>query len=219
MLRAGCLTDSLTISFTGDFSDVEILGVKLYGAVPDEKDIFPTPDSVCFGGKTVCPSAFDTYSADCSNAKQAGKILSEKYAEITGVTVTEAEEGKIRLVTDASVKTEGFMLEVTENGAEIKASDLRGFVMGAETFIKLCEKDRVYTAKVEDAPAYPFRGVHLFLPSERQMGFAKRLIKYMISPMGYNNVIIEIAGGMKFDSHPEINEAVIRANKMHEEGK
>ncbi len=219
MLRAGCLTDSLTISFTGDFSDVEILGVKLYGAVPDERDIFPTPDSVCFGGKTVCPSAFDTYSADCSNAKQAGKTLTEKYAEITSVTVTEAEEGKIRLVTDASVKTEGFMLEVTENGAEIKASDLRGFVMGAEAFIKLCEKDRVYTAKVEDAPAYPFRGVHLFLPSERQMGFAKRLIKYMISPMGYNNVIIEIAGGMKFDSHPEINEAVIRANKMHEEGK
>jgi len=219
MLSAGSLTDSLKIIFTGDFSDVEILGIKLYGAVLDEKDIFPTPDKVCFDGKTVCPSVFDTYSADSDDAKQAGRILSEKYAEITGISMSEAENGKVGLVTDESVKPEGFVLEITENTAEIKASGLRGFVMGAETFIKLCEKDKVHTARIEDAPAYPFRGVHLFLPSERQMGFAKRLIKYMISPMGYNNVIIEVAGGMRFDTHPEINEAFMHANKMHAEGK
>ena len=39
------------------------------------------------------------------------------------------------------MKKEAFMLKVDENGAVIKASDLRGFVMGAETFIKLCEKN------------------------------------------------------------------------------
>ena len=219
MLKAGSLTDTLTLSLTSDFSDVEILGVKLYGAIPDEKDIFPTPDSITFGEKTVCPSTFDSYSSDCNEGSEAGVILAEKYAEITGVEMTESDNGKVRFVSYKDVKKEGFRLEVSETGAVITASDKRGFVMGVETFVKLCDKDKVHTAKVEDAPAYPFRGVHLFLPSERQMGFTKRLIKYMISPMGYNNVIIEVAGGMRFDSHPEINEAFIHANKMHEEGK
>ena len=219
MLKAGCLTDNLTLSFTSDFSDVEILSVKLYGAIPDERDVFPTPDSICYGGKTVCPCTFDSYSADSKEGMEAGAILAEKYAEITGVSMAKSDSGKIRFITDNAVKKEGFSLDVSESGAVVTACDKRGFVMGAETFIKLCEKDKVHTAKVEDAPAYPFRGVHLFMPSERQMDFARRLIKYMISPMGYNNVIIEVAGGMRFDTHPEINEAFMNANKMHAEGK
>ena len=219
ILKAGSLTDTLTISFTSDFSDVEILGVKLYGAIPDEKDIFPTPDSITFGEKTVCSCVFDSYSGDSKEGCEAGAVLAEKYAEITGVKMTELVNSKVKFVTDNDIKKEGFRLDISENGAVIAASDKRGFVMGVETFIKLCDKDKVHTAKIEDAPAYPFRGVHLFLPSERQMGFAKRLIKYMISPMGYNNVIIEVAGGMRFDTHPEINEAFIHANKMHAEGK
>lgn len=219
MLKAGSLTDTLTISFTSDFTDVEILGVKLYGAICDEKDVFPTPDSISFGGQTVCPCIFDSYCADSKEGNEACAILAEKYAEITGVNMTASDNGKVRFVTEKDVKKEGFRLDVSENGAVVTASDKRGFVMGVETFIKLCEKDKVHTAKVEDAPAYPFRGVHLFIPSEGQMDFAKRLIKYMISPMGYNNVIIEVAGGMRFDSHPEINEAFMHANKMHAEGK
>lgn len=219
VLEAGSLTDNLTLSFTSDFSDVEILSVKLYGAICDPKDVFPTPDSICFGGDSVCPCVFDSYSFDCDDAKKACKILCEKYDEITGVAMSESADGKVKFITDASSAPEAFSLEITKTSAVIKASDLRGFVMGAETFIKLCEKDKVYTARVSDSPAYPFRGVHLFMPSERMMPFAKRLIKYMISPMGYNKVIIEIAGGMQFESHPEINEAVIHANKMHAEGK
>ena len=219
ILEAGCMTDALTLSFTSDFSDVEILSIKLYGAIPDEKDIFPTPDSVAFDDKTVSPLVFDSISGNCAEAKQACQILAEKYAEITGVVMMQADNGKVKLVLDETMEKEAFYLEIKEDFATIKANDLRGFVMGAETFIKLCDKDKVHIATIKDAPAYPFRGVHLFLPSEKQMEFAKRLIKYMISPMGYNNVIIEIAAGMRFDSHPEINEAVLHANKMNDEGK
>ena len=41
----------------------------------------------------------------------------------------------------------------------------------------------------------------------------------MISPLGYNAVIIEVAGALEFASHPEINEAVRNANAMYLAGK
>ena len=219
ILEAGSKCNSITLMAESDFSDVEILSVKFYGGLFEEKDIFPTPDTIDFSGKMVPADVFDSYSSDSGDGKRAGIILAEKFFEITGIEMCEKNEAAVRFVTDSSVKKEGFSLEINDGGAVIFASDLRGFVMGAETFIKLCERKGVHAAKVEDAPAYPFRGVHLFLPSERQMDFAKRLIKYVVSPMGYNSVIIEIAGGMRFDSHPEINEAVIYANKMNDEGK
>ena len=71
---------------------------------------------------------------------------------------------------------------------------------------------------VEDAPFVPFRGVHLFIPSEAQMPFAKRLIKYLLSPMGYNHIIMELAGAMRYHSHPEINEAFLEANRRADAG-
>lgn len=219
MLEAGISTNELTISFESDFSDVEILSVVLYGATFDQKDIFPTPDSVSFGGDFVSPECFDTFFTDSDISKNAGEILCEKYNEITGVNLVYSNNAKIQFITDKTIKAEGFSLEITKDKAIIKSGDIRGFVMGAETFIKLCEKDKVHISSIIDSPAFSFRGVHLYLPSERQMPFAKRLIKYLISPMGYNKVIIEVAGGMKFDSHPEINDAVIHANKMNDEGK
>ena len=219
ILEAASATDKLTLCFESDFSDIEILSVKFYGGILDEKDVFPTPDKIDFCGKIIPAQFFDSYSSDSEIGKEAGKILSEKFEEICGVKMCEKDDGAVKFVTDKNIAADAFYLDIGENGAEVRASEKRGFVMGAETFVKLCEKDGVHSAKVEDAPAHPFRGVHLFLPSEKQMDFAKRLIKYMISPMGYNKAIIEIGAGMRFDSHPELNEAFIHANKMNDEGK
>lgn len=219
ILEAGVSAEKVELVFESDFSDVEVLSVKFYGAVLDEKDIFPTPDLVTFGGETVPAEVFDSFSSDSDAGREAGRILCEKFEEITGVAMSESDEGRVRFATDESISKQGFKVCVAKDGAVISACDKRGFVMGVETFIKLCEKGVVHIADIVDTPAYPFRGVHLFLPSEKGMDFAKRLVKYVISPMGYNSIIIEIAGGMKFESHPEINEAVINANKMHAEGK
>ncbi len=54
--------------------NVEVLSVKFYGAVFDEKDIFPTPDTVTFGGKTVPAGAFDSFSSDSDAGREAGRI-------------------------------------------------------------------------------------------------------------------------------------------------
>ncbi|NMA96353.1 MAG: family 20 glycosylhydrolase, partial [Clostridiales bacterium] len=48
--------------------------------------------------------------------------------------------------------------------------------------------------------------------------FFKRLIRYVLVPMGYNTVYLEFAGGMRFDSHPKISEAWLEGNKKADEG-
>ncbi len=218
-IEAGEYTDNIEVALTSDFSDVEIKSVVIYGALFDEKDVFPTPEKISFKGKKIAPEVFSTYCADDCDRQLAAKVLVEKYEEITGVKMKQDNDGAVEFVPDLSIKQDGFKVEVSDGKAIIKASNLRGYVMGAETFIKLCDKDGVTCADIEDAPFCSFRGAHLFLPASNQLDFAKRLIKYLISPMGYNKLIIEVAGGMEFESHPEINEAVTYANNMYKEGK
>ena len=209
-LTAGVVcSDNVTLSFECDFSDLNIESVELYGALFEPCDIFPTPDEVTFGDELIDASLFDSFCADSDEGLLAGRILAEKLFEITGVRMREYENGFVKFVTDHSIAPDGYLLDVSKDGATITAQNRRGLVMGAETLIKLATKNGIRAAKISDSPRLPFRGVHLFVPSAESMDFAERLIKYVISPMGYNAVILEIAGhGMKFDSHPEITEAV-----------
>ena len=218
ILEAGAFFDEFSIILFADFSDIEILSINLYGALCERADIFPIPKSAEYGDKKIPVSVFLSYSADCEDGLRAGKVLAEKFFDITEVSLSESHSGNISFVTDSTIKADGYELEVDESGAKISASNFRGFVCGAECFIKLTDKYGVQKAKVSDSPFLPFRGVHLFLPSVEEMPFAKRLIKNMISPLGYNAVIIEVAGCMQFDSHPEINAAVMNAIDMYKKG-
>ena len=206
-LEAGIETDRLEIQLECFFSGITVKSISLYGAVEDGIDLFPLPKAAQTTGKTLPATAFKTYSGSVD----AGSILAEKYQEKTGIALTSAEAGDIRFVTDAAIPADGYTLTIDEAGAIITASNLRGLVCGAECFIKLTDKDSVQCANVTDTPDRPFRGVHLFLPAVSEMPFAKRLIKYLISPMGYNVAIIEVGAGMRFDSHPEVNAAFLEA--------
>ena len=209
-LTAGVVcSDNVTLSFECDFSDLNIERVDLYGATLDECNLFPTPNDVEIRDDIINASLFDSFCADSDEGIAAGGILSEKLYEITGVRMRELEYGFVKFVTDHNITPDGYLLDVNKDGAVITAQNHRGLVMGAETLVKLATKNGIRAAKISDSPRLPFRGVHLFVPSAESMEFANRLIKYVISPMGYNAVILEIAGhGMKFDSHPEITEAV-----------
>jgi len=217
-LEAGEVCDALTLVLWADFSNIEVLSVDFYGAVEDGLDLFPTPNAVTVGGSTVPADRFSGCCTDSPEGQRAAEILAEKYAEKTGVQLTVGNAGNICFRTDRSIVPDGCHVEVTETGATVSASNLRGFVYGAETFIKLTDAQAVHTATVSDSPAVPFRGVHLFIPSEDKMPFARRLVKYLLSPMGYNTVILQVSGGMIFDSHPNISAAFENAVKMSKQG-
>ena len=201
------------------FSYVDILDLRLFGAVGDTLPVFPIPQKLSFTEGSFPAEKLFAYVVDSEAAALAAPRFAEKLAELTGVNSCECKEGALHFVTDSTLAQNAYRLCVTKSGICLYAADLRGFVYGAENLLKLLRDGAFPCCEIEDAPFMPFRGVHLMLPAPTEMEFARRLVKYVISPMGYNAVILEIAGGMRFDSHPEITEAVIDAKKKAREGK
>ena len=169
-------------------------------------------------GEILSLSLLDAICVGSELATLAADVLCEKLFEKSGVSLQKADDGCVRMLYDASVSDNGYKLSVTKNGIVLSASDVRGFVYGAETVIKLVGESGILCCEIDDAPRMPFRGVHIMLPGTEDVEFAKRFIKYVVSPMGYNAVIIEFAGGMRFDSHPEIFDAVNDAKEKARRG-
>jgi hexosaminidase len=69
---------------------------------------------------------------------------------------------------------------------------------------------------IVDYPRMGMRGIHLGLPPREEIGFFRRLVRYLFVPMRLNTIFLEFAGGMRYDRHPEINEAWVNANKKGE---
>ncbi len=90
--------------------------------------------------------------------------------------------------------------------------------MAAEALVQLVDNGDLPVCTVEDRPFMPFRGVHLYLPGVDQLNFTKRLIKYILSPSGYNHIILEIGAAMRLESHPELNEAYVNAVQKSRSG-
>ena len=210
---------TLCIKFDLDLSCLALERIELWGAESDGEALFPIPCHMESSGKRYSVSQFDAIVSEDAEGRLAAEILSERFFEESGRKLSVAGKHPIILRKRDGLKENGYRLEVSCRGALIIGSDLRGLVMGAETFLKLIDAaGSVPETVIEDAPAVSFRGVHLMLPPADQLEFTKRLVKYLLSPMGYNYIILEIAGGMRFDSHPEINEAVLAANARAKAG-
>jgi len=200
------LTDFI-LEISGEFTDIALDSIDLYGAKLDGLQLFPTADWVEEGIGSLAAAAVKTCSGNCDAARSALVILREKFEEITGTSLVAAENGRIFLENDTAIAKGGYHLSVSTELIRIRASDLRGFVMGVEALLKLFRDGSFPVCTVEDAPFVPFRGVHLYLPAPADIPFTKRLIKHILSPCGYNTIILEMGAGMRFDSHPEVNEA------------
>lgn len=205
------------LEIASPFAHIELAGIGIYGAVTDENVVYPTPAESRFSDGRYEIASFGGISSVPAAAACAATVLTEKVKEVCGTELSRGE-GRIFFAPDLSAGENGYRLKIGADGIFISAADERGFVSGAETVVKLLRDKTVPACEIADRPCMPFRGVHLYLPGYGQYDFAKRLIKYVISPMGYNTVILEIGAGMKFDSHPEINEATDHAKKMAAEG-
>lgn len=219
-LTVGEQLEALVIELEGYFATVHVLDLKLYGATAmEEPQLFPTPTNVRYTGGTLPLTALSSYTADSDTAHAAMQVLGARLQEQLGITAREAAAGALSLVTDTALTANAYRLLISDRDVTLTAADLRGFVYGGEALLKLSDGGKLPCCEIKDAPYMPFRGVHLMLPGPEEMEFARRLVRHVISPMGYNALILEIAGGMRFDSHPEITEAVLQAKKNAREGK
>lgn len=220
VLPVECREEEIILSMAApEANAVSIEYIEVYGSDADGDFLYPPVNEISLQGEgTVCPMQFKTVSADCETAQKAVKLLSEKYSELTGISLQTAAEGDIRLCFDANAKEEEYKIDIGNAGITITASDLRGFVYGCEVFLKLVRWGNIPYLHIKDKPNSPLRGIHLYLPAVEDIPFFKRFIKYAVSPLGYNVVILEIGGSMEFRTHPEINRSCEMAREKAAKG-
>lgn len=205
------------IEIESSFAIISFDSLDIHGAVYDEREIFPLPSKSAMSDTRRPVRDFRGVKTTSPIGEVAAAVLCEKLEEVTGYNPGRDGDGFV-LLEDPTIMENGYRLEV-EDRVVISASDERGFVIGVEALIKLLDDGTIPEGRIDDHPCMNFRGVHLYLPAENEYDFAKRLVKYLLSPMGYNYIILEFGAGMRFDSHPEINKAVDRIKKLAGEEK
>lgn len=209
--------DGIEIRIDSDFSTIAVDEIEIYGRIEDGVSLFPTPVSVRLSeGAVSCNDIYLGFDVS-EEAKPAAFILAEKMSE-RGYHFSDNKPVPVSFVLNADIAANGYHLNVSFDRIEIAASDLRGFVIGVETLVKLADDGQIPVCNIEDAPFCEFRGAHLYIPGEHEMEFVKRMIREIFSPMGYNFIIMEVAGAMEFESHPEINEALLHALSQAKKG-
>ena len=128
------------------------------------------------------------------------------------------DEPRISLTTTArsaapsvglsGIPAEGFVLEASPRGVTLAARDGRGMFYAVDALVRMAEANggSVPNCRIDDEPSVEIRGVHLFLPARADMPFFLRLLDFLARHR-YNTIYLEIAAGMEFRSHPEINRA------------
>lgn len=198
--------------------DISLEAPEIYGAHDDGKPlVWPTPKSIEFLGAYAKIKDIVAKSDD-EDERFAACFLSERLKESFGNV--KCEKGvTIVIEKDSSYTEERYT--VTDEGEKItvKAADRLTLLYGVDTLLQIYNKELgIQRANVDDKPSREFRGFHLGLPHKSQFEFVKRLFRYVLAPMRFNILIVEFAGGMRFDSHPEISEAWLRATENFKAG-
>jgi hypothetical protein len=105
---------------------------------------------------------------------------------------------------------EGYVVKIGLDRAVIAGCDYRGALYGVSSFIQLVhswghQSVAVWQGSIRDWPFLPIRWVHVFVPGKENLPFARRYMRDFLLRYKFNGMIMEMGGGMRLDSHPEIS--------------
>lgn len=203
--------EEITIRLHGVLENLYFEAPEFYGAYDDGNPlVWPTPKSIDFIGGYKKIKEIVTKSGDADEIF-AANFLAERLSESFGFEYS--KDGiSVVIEKDASYEDERYTVFTEDNKVTVKAKKRLPLLFGCDTLIQLYDKKLgIRLANCDDAPSKEFRGFHLGLPHKSQIEFVKRLCRYVLVPMRFNTLIVEFAGGMRFDSHPEISEAWLKS--------
>jgi hypothetical protein len=100
--------------------------------------------------------------------------------------------------------SEGYWLDIRPAGIFIAGADGAGAFYGVQSQLNLLTGADLTGMTLFDWPYKPLRGIHLYMPDRQDIPFFKRLLKWL-ALLKYNTIFLEVSGGMRYQSHPEIN--------------
>ena len=207
----------ITIRARGSFKDLHFAGAKIFGFYLDDEEpfILPTPKKLEYSDKRVKIGALTASSIDGLYAVDfLTDSLTERYEALPS---GDGVELSFNICSDYD--EERYTVEVTESGATVTASTRLALLWGACRIIDLWDGGTLPVISIDDKPDVPMRGFHMGLPTVDNIDFVKKFIRYVLLPYGYNHVIIEFNGAMRFDRHPEISEKWVESEQRYREGK
>ncbi len=214
-IELGAYTDNLILRFKGECEHIIIGKLNIFGATETEELVYPIPKEISFSKSKL--TKITGIKADGTDALFAAENFREKLLDSTGISA-DINGGNISFEL-CDTEAEAFSIKVDENGAIVKGGSRRALLYASEKLLQLCDFNGIRCAEINDSPFMGFRGAHFALPSRDKIPFLKRMIKYLLIPMGYNTVILQLSGAMEYKHHPEINEGWLEMCRMYEAGK
>lgn len=207
----------VVIRARGDLVDLCFDGAEIYGFHPDDEEpfILPTPKKLAYGGERVKIGAFCAASLD---GIYAADFLSDSLKERYEV-LPEGEGAVLHFELCPDYAKERYTVSITKDGSTVRASCRLALLWGACRIIDLWDGGTLPVIEIDDQPDVPMRGFHMGLPTVENIGFVKKLVRYVLLPFGYNHVILEFNGDMRYDRHPEITEKWLESERLYREGK
>jgi hypothetical protein len=98
----------------------------------------------------------------------------------------------------------GYLVDIRREGTLAAGFDQAGWFYAVQTLQRLYETGKLPALTVQDWPYKPIRGIHLYLPGREDIPFFNRLLSWLAS-LKYNTIFLEVSGGMRYKSHPEVN--------------
>ena len=207
----------MIIRARGALVDLRFKGADVFGFYLDDEEplILPKPKKLQYSNERVKIGSLSASSVDgmfCVDFLT--ESLSERYE-----TLPSGEGIPLSFKLDPTYSEERYTVSVTKDEAVISASTRLALLWGACRVIDLWDGGTLPLIHIDDCPDVPMRGFHMGLPTVDNIDFVKRLVRYVLLPYGYNHVIIEFNGAMRFDRHPEISEKWLESEKLYREGK
>lgn len=218
-VTVGTVGTVVTLRLGADLKNIALREPEILGAYRNsDADLWPVAKKVVSSEETVALSCIAP-AADPDEAFVAEFLTSRLYKEIEEPFSPNGVKVKIEKTDSPAFADEEFHLAVDENGVQIKAKSRLALLYAADTLLQLRRGGEFLKAVVQDKPDKPFRGVHIGLPKLENFEFTRRLFRDVLIPLRYNAVIIEFAGGIRFERRPEISEAWLRATQLAKEKK
>ena len=207
----------IVIRVRGNISDLHFSGAEIYGFCPEDNEplLLPRPKTYKTDGKRVKIGKIIGEGNDESFAKT---FLEESLAERLEA-LPDGDGITLKFKICENYEDERYTVDITSVEATVKASTRLALLWGACRVIDLWDGGYLPLTHIDDKPDVPMRGFHMGLPSRENFDFFKRLFRYVLLPYGYNHVILEFNGDMRYDRHPEISEKWLESEKLYREGK
>ncbi len=208
--------ESITVRVYTSTEEFAIYPPMITAAFCDgEPLLFPMPKSARYGEKKIKIS--NIVSGKTEDEKFVGAFLYERLYERFGDALSDGGV-PCRLNIDNSLIGDRFRISVTEKEITLTAGKRLSLLYAVCALLDIGDMGIFPTCKVDDAPTKEMRGVHIGLPKRENIEFVKRLFKYFLLPLRYNQIIVQFSGSVKYESHPEIAEAYLEANLRAKKG-